>query len=311
MGKSNYMILLDNLFEGVYYVDLDKKIKYWNNGAKKITGYSHTEVIGKLCSDNILMHTSLDGKRLCSYNCLFKNTLSTGMMNRTEVYFNHKEGYKVHVSVTIAPMYAPKGNIVGAIMVFTDNKQHFKIDEKEMKEHKEIYFDPVTKLPNKYNLEMMLNSKLHEFRRYNWSFAVFLFSVDNFDKLQKNYGDEAINIIQKKITSLIQKELRPFDTMGKWSNEIFAIFFTNINKTNLNILGSRIRKMVENMNISVGEGEITITISIGGSIIRKKDSIEILMDRTKNLLKQSTLKGGNTLSTIIKTLNENKKIISD
>ncbi len=300
MGRSNYLILLDNLYEGVYYVDLDRKVKYWSNGAERITGYSNSEVMGKLCSDNILMHTSLYGKRLCNYNCLFKNTLSTGIINRAEVYLNHKEGYKVHVSVRIAPMYDPKGNIVGAIMVFTDNKQHFKIDEKEMKEHKEIYFDPVTKLPNKYNLEIKLNSKLHEFRRYNWSFAVFLFTVDNFEKLIKSYGDKAINNIQKEVTSLIQKELRPFDTIGKWSDDVFAIIFININKTNLNILGTRIKEMIANMNITIGEGNITITISIGGSIIREKDSIEILIDRVKNLLKQSALKGGNTLSTVIK-----------
>ncbi|MCK4653580.1 MAG: PAS domain-containing protein, partial [Candidatus Cloacimonetes bacterium] len=54
MATSNYQNLLDNLYEGVYYVDTDKRIKYWSRGAERITGYKSSETIGKLCSDDIL-----------------------------------------------------------------------------------------------------------------------------------------------------------------------------------------------------------------------------------------------------------------
>ena len=31
--------LIDNLYDGVYFVDKDRLITYWNKGAERITGY--------------------------------------------------------------------------------------------------------------------------------------------------------------------------------------------------------------------------------------------------------------------------------
>ena len=56
MNKNNYQNLLDNLYEGIFYVDLNKTIKYWSSGAERITGYSSDEVLGKHCHDNIINH---------------------------------------------------------------------------------------------------------------------------------------------------------------------------------------------------------------------------------------------------------------
>ena len=43
--------ILENLYDGVYFVDGDRKILYWNKGAEGITGYTNSEVIGKRCSN--------------------------------------------------------------------------------------------------------------------------------------------------------------------------------------------------------------------------------------------------------------------
>jgi PAS domain S-box-containing protein len=44
-----YQRLLDNLNEGVYLLDRNRRITYWNKGAEKLTGYTRSEVLGKSC----------------------------------------------------------------------------------------------------------------------------------------------------------------------------------------------------------------------------------------------------------------------
>ncbi len=61
--------LLDNLYDGVYFVDRDRRITYWNKGAERITGYAAQEVEGKRCADSILMHVDDKGNVLCT-GCL-------------------------------------------------------------------------------------------------------------------------------------------------------------------------------------------------------------------------------------------------
>ena len=57
--------ILDNLSDGVYFVDPERRITYWNKGAERITGYPAGRVIGSFCHDNILNHVTENGVQLC------------------------------------------------------------------------------------------------------------------------------------------------------------------------------------------------------------------------------------------------------
>ena len=50
--------VLDNLHQGAYILDAERRITYWNEGARKICGYTSEEVVGKSCRNNILVHTN-------------------------------------------------------------------------------------------------------------------------------------------------------------------------------------------------------------------------------------------------------------
>ncbi len=62
--------LLDNLYDGVYFVDRDRNITYWNKGAERLSGYPTREVVRKSCRDNLLVHMDGNGKLLCLDGCL-------------------------------------------------------------------------------------------------------------------------------------------------------------------------------------------------------------------------------------------------
>ena len=61
-----YKGVIDNLYDGVYFVDRDRAITYWNNGAERITGYKGGQVVGSSCRNNILNHVTADGIELCT-----------------------------------------------------------------------------------------------------------------------------------------------------------------------------------------------------------------------------------------------------
>ena len=62
-----YREILDNLYDGVYFVDRRRVVNYWNKGAERISGYSAQEMIGHSCSDHLLNHVNADGAPLCQY----------------------------------------------------------------------------------------------------------------------------------------------------------------------------------------------------------------------------------------------------
>src|SRR6267154_2296966 len=49
-----YQSVLDSLETGVYIVDRNRRIRFWNEGAEKITGYLRQDVVGRFLRDHLL-----------------------------------------------------------------------------------------------------------------------------------------------------------------------------------------------------------------------------------------------------------------
>ena len=149
MTENFHEKLLDSLFDGVYFVDNQKKIIFWNNSAENITGYTKKEVMGSSCSDNILRHIDDKGTELCIHGCPLGRTLKDGEVRDTEVYLHHKEGHRVPVHIRIAPVKNDDNEIIGASELFS-NSSHQADILKELESLKnEVLVDALTQVGNR------------------------------------------------------------------------------------------------------------------------------------------------------------------
>jgi PAS domain S-box-containing protein len=115
--------LLNLLADGAYITDRDRRIVFWNQAARKITGWSAEEVVGHSCRDNILVHADKDGHPLCGYeHCPLHRSMVTGQPSAEPmlVFAQHRAGFRVPVEVTVSPVRNRAGDIVGGIEVFRD-----------------------------------------------------------------------------------------------------------------------------------------------------------------------------------------------
>jgi len=78
IGKDSYERIIDSLHSGLYFVNRDRVITYWNKAAENISGFSAEEVVGRSCTDNILTHIDSDGNSLCLGMCPLAATISDG-----------------------------------------------------------------------------------------------------------------------------------------------------------------------------------------------------------------------------------------
>jgi len=69
--------MLDELYDGVYFVNSERRILYWNAAAERLSGYTAAEVVGSLCFDNILDHTEAEGCHLCHERCPLAATMQS------------------------------------------------------------------------------------------------------------------------------------------------------------------------------------------------------------------------------------------
>ncbi len=104
--------LLETIPTGLFLVDTDKIIVYWNSEAQRITGYSAEEAVGRHCS-------FLSGDP-CLLKCdLFSTTTQKPNIGLT-CSFQHKDGRTIVLTKNVDLLREDNGNIIGGIEAFVD-----------------------------------------------------------------------------------------------------------------------------------------------------------------------------------------------
>lgn len=115
--------LLDLLADGAYITNTDRQIVFWNQAATEITGWQASEVVGRRCRDNLLVHADKDGHELCGHeHCPLHRSIVTGRPSEEPllVFAQHREGSRIPVEVTVSPIRNHAGEVIGGIEMFRD-----------------------------------------------------------------------------------------------------------------------------------------------------------------------------------------------
>jgi diguanylate cyclase (GGDEF)-like protein/PAS domain S-box-containing protein len=295
--RDLYRTVLDGLFDGVYFMDRNRIILYWNTGAERITGFNKHEVIGKACRDNLLKHVDEEGRNLCfTEYCPAFNTIMDGEVREAQVYLHHKEGYRVPVLVRISPIRDESGKITGAVEIFSDNRRMeemaARIDELE----KLALLDPLTRIGNRRFAEIHLESSLSSMDRYGLPFCVFFLDIDHFKRVNDTYGHEAGDRVLRMVASTLLHSLRASDVASRWGGEEFLTVVPHVGRHEIGIIGKKILSLVEQSFLDTPEGPLSVTVSVGAALARQNDSVASLVDRADHLMYQSKRKGRNTVT---------------
>lgn len=297
LEQESYKNIIENLHDGLYFVDKNRVITYWNKAAEKISGYASDEVVGKSCSDNILCHVDSDGNSLCTTVCPLASTIKDSIPREAEIYMHHKDGHRVPVSVRVNTLTNEKGEIIGGIELFTDisNQEASTLKVKELE--KMAFLDNLTHLANRNFIQKELQNRFEEVRRYNMSFGILFMDIDHFKDFNDKYGHDIGDLVLRFVAKTFSSNSRPFDLYGRWGGEEFIGVIRNIKGHDLENFGNRVRELVANSYIVNNLNQtLQVTISIGATIANEEDTVDSIIKRADELLYKSKAAGRNCLT---------------
>ncbi|MDF2951407.1 MAG: domain S-box/diguanylate cyclase protein [Anaerocolumna sp.] len=295
VGEEFYRNMLENIYDGVYFVDYERKITFWNKGAERITGFSASEVVNHHCFRNILNHISDEGEHLCIHGCPLHNTILTGNTAEIHIYLHHKDGHRLPITVKAVPIYEGN-NIIGAVEIFTDESDKHNII-KDMEELKILaMMDQLTELPNRRYIDTILFSKMNEYTQLGMPFGIAFMDIDHFKNFNDTYGHDVGDEVLKMVGKTLKSNVRSTDLIGRWGGEEFMAVLPSVSQDKLLHISQKIRTLVENSILRKEEKELNVTISIGATLIRENDTIESMKKRADQLLYESKAKGRNCVT---------------
>ena len=112
--KQALLNLLDTIQEGVFVIDKNQHITFFNRAAEKISGTNKKEALGSLCGEVLRAEC-------CGNECPLKKTLATGeLFSERIVTMISSNGMRKPISISTTVLRDDSGDITGAIETFRD-----------------------------------------------------------------------------------------------------------------------------------------------------------------------------------------------
>ncbi len=290
---SQLSALFDNMYEGVYFVDTDRKILFWSKGAERISGYSVGEVSGFHCFDNILIHTDNYGKNMCVSGCPLLGSMKDGKECESNAYMHHKNGSRVPVKMHIIPVKNEEGHVLGAFELFTENLPKGDLSERLMRLQKEALLDSLTELGNRRYFEANLYGRLKQQERNELPFAMLFLDIDKFKTVNDNFGHDVGDRVLVMIARTLQSNVRPFDLVSRLGGDEFTVLMDKIDPGHLFERAEKLRLLVEKSEIFAEGRTISVTVSVGATLSLPLDTAASIMKRADGLMYKAKNGGRN------------------
>jgi PAS domain S-box-containing protein len=105
---------MNSIADGVFTVDMEWNVTFFNKSAERITGIPAAEALGRKCWE--VFRSSL-----CDGRCALAQCMSEGAnLSNVSIFIIRSDGTKVPVSISAAPLHAEDGSLLGGVETFRD-----------------------------------------------------------------------------------------------------------------------------------------------------------------------------------------------
>jgi diguanylate cyclase (GGDEF)-like protein/PAS domain S-box-containing protein len=278
---DTYRDILNGLQIGVSVLDLQKKIVFWSDGAEQITGYLRMDVLGHPSSENILQHCNQKSCEMCAERCPIAIALHDARPIEAMTFIHHKSGHRTQVHTWAIPLRDQHGSIIGIIQTF---EGEFALgspgpNDRPMRERGCI--DETTGLPNAEMMRAHLRELLGTFEQLQISFGVLCLELTDLAQFRSRYGQGATRSILQVMAQTLKNTVWPTDFVGRWSEDRFLVILSGCRDDALPVVRQRILDMTVSTSIQWWGEQLSVMVSIGGTVAIAGDEVNALLQRAE------------------------------
>jgi diguanylate cyclase (GGDEF)-like protein len=154
-------------------------------------------------------------------------------------------------------------------------------------------YDGLTTLHNRRSISELLQRELSRSNRYERPLSIAILDIDHFKQINDVHGHLAGDRLLTAFSSLILKNVRREELIGRWGGEEFAVIFPETPVGGARIACEKLRQIVEREPFAIGSSTHRITMSIGVAGYSMTDTVESLVSRADDCLYRAKNGGRN------------------
>ncbi len=212
-------VTLHAIADGVIATDAAGRIQSFNPVAEKLTGWTAEEAKGLPLTRAFAVIDEITGAPI-------ENTVEIALQeNRVINVTNHsvliaRDGREFAIDHSAAPIHAPDGRIIGAVLVFRDVTQ---VRTQARQLSWQATHDALTGLVNRREFEYQLEGAVFSAHSQNLQHVLLYLDLDRFKIVNDTCGHIAGDEMLRQVTELFKTRIRRTDILARLGGDEFAL----------------------------------------------------------------------------------------
>jgi diguanylate cyclase (GGDEF)-like protein/PAS domain S-box-containing protein len=293
-----YRIVLESMQTGLYMVDCEQRIRFWNEGAEKITGYLRQDVVGHFCRDFFPPQKEEGKNGICEIGGALASVLRDGRPAIAEITLRHKAGHQVMVRIRAVPIRDAAGLVIGAAESIDADPWAFEADRRHRKLASYGCLDEATGVLSDSYIQTHLRESLTTFVEHNIPFSILCVQFDSRGRFRRTYGGSAASSALRVVAQTLEGNLRPTDFVGHSGGSSFLAILTECNPFEFCRARERVQNKVNSTKIKWWGDELPVDVTFGGTTVEPGDNEKSIMERAEKALAVSVAANGTFVTTV-------------
>jgi diguanylate cyclase (GGDEF)-like protein len=197
-------------------------------------------------------------------------------------------GEQLIVVRTLGEEYQEKVRILQLARVNLLERRRLKVDLSEYKQKSR--YDGLTGLFNRATFNDLLQENMAVSKRIGASFSLILIDIDDFKKVNDNYGHVVGDLVLSDMGQILQSVLRQDDAACRYGGEEFSILVQHAKPNQVIQMAEKIRSHVEKHQFDKLPG---VTVSIGCCTYQPDETAKVFINRADLALYEAKRSGKN------------------
>ena len=284
--------LIDNMHDGVLFVDSQSTIQLWNTGIERLTGVSAAAAGGRTFLPSLMDMRNGRDQLVANDECPVAHAITTGVQWIGRVNILGRQGRYVAVDLHAIPVRGNDGAVHGATVLLHDASSETSLEEKCQALHAQVAKDPMTQVANRAEFDRMLNNFVAAHQESNLPCSLIMCDIDHFKAINDSHGHQAGDEAIITFASLLKSMCRSGDLVARYGGEEFAILCADCTNAAAARKADDIRRSLSEVKHSC-LGNNSITASFGVTELQIGDTPETMLRRADRALLQAKDQGRN------------------
>lgn len=284
--------LLENMYDGVIFLDANLQVVLWNRGAERMTGVAGSAIIQRPFEPGVVKMRDERGRIIPDQKCPVAYATRTGVQSLRRIVISSRNGKDLAVDAHMIPVVGPDGVTQGVTVLLHDASGEASLEERCHHLYEQAIRDPLTQLANRAEFDRVhsLFVEAHLERRLPCS--LIMCDIDHFKVVNDTYGHPAGDQAIRSLAQLMKNMCRPGDLVARYGGEEFVILCADCDNETASARAEQLRRAFSDLPQQVLGGK-RCTASFGVTEIQPGDNAVTMLNRADRALLMAKQGGRN------------------